>query len=108
MNTENQSKKLADLLARNYPIRIHTQGDMIYLYIDELYLMANDQDLDIASNKLKEEKLLLFKKYIGAGISDDIPLPLPLSGSVQKLSLTDDLSRFLLKMTFMTYHPARL
>ena len=91
----NQQKDLEYFMKLNYNVILKRKDSYYYLFISELSIIVENEDLDKAYKKLEKDKVLYFKKVIKLDAQDTVKEPMHL---VERKKLFSDLSAFFIKM----------
>lgn len=94
-----RSKNIDYYMRLSYVAQILQKNDRYYLYIPELHLIAEGDDLNSANQDLEREKRELFEKYFDLGRARSIPLPTDMD---HRRHLTSVMQVFALKTIIVT------
>ena len=96
----NQQKDLEYFMKLNYNVILKRKDSYYYLFIPELSIIVENEDLDEAYKKLEKDKVLYFKKVIKLDAQDTVKEPMHL---VERGKLFSDLSAFFIKVCLITF-----
>lgn len=81
-----KQKSLDYFMKLNYSPILKKIGNRYYLFIPELSLITEEDDLKVAYEKLEEEKARYFKRAIDLGIQDTVKEPISVAATKRVIS----------------------